>query len=316
MENVANGGLWAPAEITPAQTGTEPSARGLRHTSAHRDDLGALLAEEKALVFRGFGIEPASWRGVDLLLPNRLAYVHGNSPRTKVAPTSTPRRSTRRVQHLDAQRAAVTPTSGRPGCSSTASRAAEPEARRRWWTAPLARRRSTPRCARPSRTASGTARTCTTDGLRQELAGHLRDRRRGRVEEFLGDSGADWEWRPDGSLQVTQLRPAITTHPVTGDEVWFNQADQWHPASLGDETAKALASIMPADELPQSVSFADGHPSRTPTSSRSATGAWPTPWTSTGARGPAAHRQRPGGPRPPAVHRTAPGARRDVRLTD
>ena len=48
------------------------------------------------------------------------------------------------------------------------------------------------------------------------------------------------------------------THPVTGAEVWFNQADQWHPAGLGDETARALAAIMPAADLPQSVTFADG----------------------------------------------------------
>lgn len=49
-------------------------------------------------------------------------------------------------------------------------------------------------------------------------------------------------------------------HPLTGDEVWFNQADQWHPAGLGDETAAALAKVLPADELPQNVTFADGSP--------------------------------------------------------
>lgn len=49
------------------------------------DELGELLVQEKALVFRGFGVTPGSLDGVlDLLLPNRLAYVHGNSPRTKV----------------------------------------------------------------------------------------------------------------------------------------------------------------------------------------------------------------------------------------
>jgi hypothetical protein len=42
--------------------------------------------------------------------------------------------------------------------------------------------------------------------------------------------------------------------------VWFNQADQWHPAALGDQTAAELARLLPEDELPQSVRFADGSP--------------------------------------------------------
>ena len=47
---------------------------------------------------------------------------------------------------------------------------------------------------------------------------------------------------------------------MTGVEVWFNQADQWHPASLGDESAAMLAELMPPEELPQSVTFPDGSP--------------------------------------------------------
>lgn len=47
---------------------------------------------------------------------------------------------------------------------------------------------------------------------------------------------------------------------MTGTEVWFNQADQWHAAGLGDETAAALYQIMPEEDLPQSVTFADGSP--------------------------------------------------------
>ncbi|MBY8853728.1 TauD/TfdA family dioxygenase, partial [Saccharothrix sp. MB29] len=63
-----------------------------------------------------------------------------------------------------------------------------------------------------------------------------------------------------GGLSIEQLRPATIRHPVTGAEVWFNQSDQWHPAALGDDTARELAEIMTADELPQSVAYADGSP--------------------------------------------------------
>lgn len=58
---------------------------------------------------------------------------------------------------------------------------------------------------------------------------------------------------------MSQHRPS-TLHLESGAEVWFNQADQWHPASLGDETAAALAKLLPQDELPQFVTFADGSP--------------------------------------------------------
>jgi hypothetical protein len=79
------------------------------------------------------------------------------------------------------------------------------------------------------------------------------------VEEFLRESRAEWEWGPDG-LRVVQLRPATTRHPVTGTEVWFNQADQWHPAGLGDETSQELYDILSPDEFPQYVTFADDTP--------------------------------------------------------
>ena len=82
---------------------------------------------------------------------------------------------------------------------------------------------------------------------------------RAAVEQFLGQSEAEWEWGPDG-LRITQRRSAVTTHPVTGAEVWFNQADQWHPAGLGDKAASDLSAILEPDEFPQHVTFADGTP--------------------------------------------------------
>ncbi len=79
------------------------------------------------------------------------------------------------------------------------------------------------------------------------------------VEAYLSAAGATWEWTRSG-LRVSQVRPATTRHPVTRAEVWFNQADQWHLASLGREIASALAEMMPEEDMPQSVRFADGSP--------------------------------------------------------
>lgn len=88
-------GTWAPLEISADGAGADRLAGQLAET-AGEEGLAALLTKEKGIVLRGFGITPDSLPDVlDLLLPNRLAYVHGNSPARRSAATSTPRPSTR-----------------------------------------------------------------------------------------------------------------------------------------------------------------------------------------------------------------------------
>lgn len=45
-----------------------------------------------------------------------------------------------------------------------------------------------------------------------------------RVERICRARGADFSWLPDGSLRLKQTGPATTIHPLTCEEVWFNQA--------------------------------------------------------------------------------------------
>lgn len=74
---------WAPLEIeAKGEGGTGELLSRLEELEL---GLSGTLVKEKALVFRGFGITPETLdTALDRLLPNRLAYVHGNSPRTKV----------------------------------------------------------------------------------------------------------------------------------------------------------------------------------------------------------------------------------------
>jgi hypothetical protein len=92
-------------------------------------------------------------------------------------------------------------------------------------------------------------REAFTDGVRyvRELRnwqGAFRTGRREDVEALLDGAGAAWRWRADGGLRIEVARPATVRHPVTGVEVWFNQADQWPTGGLGG----------------RSVTFADGGP--------------------------------------------------------
>ncbi|MBW4702071.1 MULTISPECIES: TauD/TfdA family dioxygenase [unclassified Micromonospora] len=250
---------WTPYEIRATDTGVRRLAGWLDELGP--DGLSTLLVEKKALVFRDFGVTPGELDGVlDRLLPNRLPYVHGNSPRARV-------------------RGNVYTSTEYPA-EFTISQHNELCYARRWPA----------RLAFYSQIAALTGGgTPIVDGelwlasldveVREAFAGGVRYVQnlhdgyglgkswqdtfetddRAAVEKFLTDAEAEFEWRSEG-LRVTQVRPATTRHSVTGAEVWFNQADQWHPAGLGDQTAAELYDILPLDELPQYVTFADGSP--------------------------------------------------------
>jgi alpha-ketoglutarate-dependent taurine dioxygenase len=76
------------------------------------------------------------------------------------------------------------------------------------------------------------------------------------VEIICRKAGADFQWKDDGGLRVSQIRPAILTHSITKEEVWFNQADGFHPSNLSEE----LLATLREDELRLNVYFGDGTP--------------------------------------------------------
>jgi alpha-ketoglutarate-dependent taurine dioxygenase len=53
-------------------------------------------------------------------------------------------------------------------------------------------------------------------------------------------SGAEAGFLADGTLRISQRRPATLEHPVTGEEVWFNQAAGFHSSNIDAETRAAL----------------------------------------------------------------------------
>jgi alpha-ketoglutarate-dependent taurine dioxygenase len=71
--------------------------------------------------------------------------------------------------------------------------------------------------------------------------------------------GADFEWRERGVLRVSQIRSALAVHPETGEEVWFNQADGFHPSALSPSAyAEQLALCGSEDNFRLNVTFGDG----------------------------------------------------------
>ncbi|GAA0927634.1 MULTISPECIES: TauD/TfdA family dioxygenase [Streptomyces violaceusniger group] len=252
---------WKPLEIRPE--GIAPSAQGLVEYLRDRTDFADVLTREKAVVFRGFHVAEQELEAVmDLLLPNRLSYLHGTSPRTKVGAnvyTSTEYPPEETISmHNELSYSHEWPSRLFFYCATApATGGATPVVDGGLWLDSL----------------DPEVREAYAGGLRyiQNLHDGLGLGRswkeafetedREAVESFLDAGQADWKWLPDGTLRIiSQVQPATIKHPVTGTEVWFNQSDQFHPAALGDEVAAELAQIMPPEELPQSVSFADGSP--------------------------------------------------------
>lgn len=253
---------WRPAEISPGSHSLPATADGLAEFLQDSERIAGLLAAHKALALRGFGVGPQELEKImPLLLPDRLAYVFGNSPRTKVGrnvytSTEYPREFTISM-HSEMSYAAQWPArllfyceraAGSGGATPVVDnavwyRALDPEVREAF--------------------AGGLRYTQNLHGgrgLGKSWQDTFETEDRHEVEAYLSRSGATWRWNARGGLRVSHVRPATVTHPETGETLWFNQSDQWHPATLGDEAAAALTEMLPPEELPQSVTFADGTP--------------------------------------------------------
>ncbi|HKT00661.1 MAG TPA: TauD/TfdA family dioxygenase [Rugosimonospora sp.] len=250
-----------PVVITPE---TDSPAARLAELADMCDPewIGELLPRARAVLFRDFGVATDGLAAImDLLLPGRLAYVHGNSPRTKVGQqlyTSTEYPPELTISlHNEMSYAHHWPARLLFYCQQPATAGgATPIADSAAWLDALD--------PEVREAFAGGVRYVQNlhggKGLGKSWQATFETEDRAVVEAFLHGSGADWKWRKDGGLHLSQVRPATARHPVTGAEVWFNQADQWCVAGLEDGTATALARILPEEELPQSACFADGAP--------------------------------------------------------
>lgn len=80
------------------------------------------------------------------------------------------------------------------------------------------------------------------------------------VEQHCKNIDIRYTWKDDGGLKLENIRPATRLHPLTGEKVWFNQVDQYHPSHFPKETYETLILLAGEDEenLPLFVSYGDG----------------------------------------------------------
>jgi alpha-ketoglutarate-dependent taurine dioxygenase len=81
------------------------------------------------------------------------------------------------------------------------------------------------------------------------------------VEERCAAMNAQIEWLAGDVLRIVQDRPAIAQHPQTGEAVWFNQADGFHPSGLDPALYQEFLQLFgKEDRFRLNVTFGDGSP--------------------------------------------------------
>ena len=85
---------------------------------------------------------------------------------------------------------------------------------------------------------------------------------RASVERYCRELSIDYEWKADGGLRLEHTFDSVITHPRTGEEVWFNQAPQFHPSDYPSYLYETLLNSYRGkeNELPQMSLFGDNSP--------------------------------------------------------
>jgi alpha-ketoglutarate-dependent taurine dioxygenase len=78
------------------------------------------------------------------------------------------------------------------------------------------------------------------------------------VEEHCRRSQIEWEWKDEQRLRTVQVRPAIRTHPSTGERTWFNHGLFFHVTSLAADVREQLRGVVSEDEMPYQTRYGDG----------------------------------------------------------
>lgn len=105
---------------------------------------------------------------------------------------------------------------------------------------------------------------------------------RARVEAICAENDFTITWLPGDRVRLVNVQPATKTHPVTGEEVWFNHAQVFHASQAKGEYRRVFARqrslpifglyafaraltfverrLRSEDELAMHCTFGDGSP--------------------------------------------------------
>jgi alpha-ketoglutarate-dependent taurine dioxygenase len=95
-------------------------------------------------------------------------------------------------------------------------------------------------------------------GLDVSWQNFFRTEDRAEVERKCLEAGTEFEWVGEEGLRTRERREAVTRHPLTGEEVFFNQVQLHHSSSLAHEVRQSLLDVFGEEGLPRNVLYGDG----------------------------------------------------------
>lgn len=252
-----------PVLITPdAATGGTPATL-TAWVRSEAEKVRALRLRHGALLFRGFGFEALKdFEGFVSAFAPLQAYIGGASQRTNVEGkvyTSTDMAAHYEIsQHHESAYMPAMPAIIGFFCSVPAATGGQ---------TPLAdSRRVTARLPAELKERFATRGLCYVNNLPDRFGfgkswqAQFGSEDRARVEAILRESGYEWQWKADGGLRTLLRCDALLPHPETGERLWVNQADHWHPSGLRGEVRAKLGQVLTEDNFPMNVTFGDGSP--------------------------------------------------------
>jgi alpha-ketoglutarate-dependent taurine dioxygenase len=81
---------------------------------------------------------------------------------------------------------------------------------------------------------------------------------REEVQRQCRETGTEWEWKQAGGLRTRQVRDAVARHPLSGEDVFFNQVQLHHVSCLNEEVRRAVEMMYGEEDLPRNVYWGDG----------------------------------------------------------
>jgi alpha-ketoglutarate-dependent taurine dioxygenase len=228
------------------------------------DFIGEKLLKHGAILFRGFplnGVEDFD-QFADVFCPLRLDYIGGNSPRTKMKNgvyTATEYPGDVKISlHNEASYLKNMPRKLLFYCEAAPTdRGQTPLADCRsvlQSIAPEVRKRFADKGVKYVNNLHGGC------GLGRSWQDVFQTKDTRQIEQWLEKMGYEYSWKADGGLRTSIVGSAVAKHPETREDVWVNQAEQWHPSSLEARTRKALLSVFREEDLPHNAYFGDGSP--------------------------------------------------------
>lgn len=80
------------------------------------------------------------------------------------------------------------------------------------------------------------------------------------LERYCQNNDISFEWRKDGSLKTYQVCQGMAAHPITREELWYNQAHLFHISNLEPDIRSYLLEEYTEAHLPRNAYYGNGDP--------------------------------------------------------